>query len=122
MKKRKKHHLGTHLFLLLCAFVTIVPFVWMILTSLKTYDESIHIPLVWLPEKMQWENYAVVWNKFPILQLCVNTTIVMILCIVSQILVCSLAAYAFARLRFKGKEFLFMVCLGMMMIPGQWMN
>lgn len=67
MKKRKTCHIGTHLFLLLCALITVSPFIWMLLTSLKTYDESIRIPLVWFPKKLQWENYAVVWEKFPIL-------------------------------------------------------
>lgn len=119
MKQIRKIHWGTHLFLILCVAVTIIPFIWMVLTSLKTYDESIHIPLIWLPEKLQWENYAVVWEKFPILKLYLNTFIVMIMSMASQILVCSLAAFAFARLRFRGKNILFLICLGMMMIPTQ---
>ena len=119
MKRKKKTHLGTHLFLLFCSLITMIPCAWMILTSLKTYSESIQIPIQWFPASPQWSNYAVVWNKFPILKLYLNTFIVMILSMASQIIVCSLAAYAFARLRFKGKNFLFLLCLGMMMIPTQ---
>ncbi len=119
MKKTKKHQIGTHLFLIFCAALTLFPFVWMVLTSLKTYDESIRIPMTWLPEVPQWENYKIVWEKFPILQLYVNTFVVMVFSIVAQVAVCSLAAYAFARLKFPGKNFWFVLCLCMMMVPGQ---
>ena len=102
MRKRKAT-IAIHVFLIICALITLVPFGWMLLTSLKTYAESIQIPMVIFPELPQWSNYAKVWNNYPILRLYVNTFIVMILSIVSQILVCSLAAYAFARLKFPGK-------------------
>lgn len=119
MRKKTRSNMIVYLFLVLCGLITIVPFLWMVLTSLKTYGESIHIPLVFFPDKMQWENYASVWNKFPILKLYLNTFVVMMLSIISQVLVCSMAAYAFARLEFKGKNFLFLLCLSMMMIPSQ---
>ena len=91
MRKRKAT-IAIHAFLILCALITLVPFGWMLLTSLKTYAESIQIPMVVFSELPQWSNYAKVWNHYPILRLYVNTFIVMILSIVSQILVCSLAA------------------------------
>ena len=119
MKNRLKKNIAIHVFLIICALTTIVPFLWMILTSLQTDAESIRIPLVIFPEIPQWENYASVWNKFPIMRLYINTFGVMIISIISQILVCSLAAYAFARLEFPGKNFLFMISLSMMMIPYQ---
>ena len=119
MKNRLKKNIGIHVFLIICALTTIVPFLWMLLTSIKTYAESIRIPLVIFPEIPQWENYSSVWNKFPIMRLYVNTFMVMVISIVCQILVCSLAAYAFARLEFPGKNFLFMISLSMMMIPYQ---
>ena len=118
MRKRKAT-IAIHVFLIICALITLVPFGWMLLTSLKTYAESIQIPMVIFPELPQWSNYAKVWNNYPILRLYVNTFIVMILSIVSQILVCSLAAYAFARLKFPGKNLLFLLILSMMMIPSQ---
>lgn len=119
MKVINKKKIGIHIFLILCALTTIIPFAWMIITSLKTFGESVQIPLVLFPEKMQWSNYVSVWNKFPILQLYLNTFIVMIISIVTQIFICSLAAYAFARLEFQGKNLLFLLCLSMMMIPSQ---
>lgn len=119
MTGSKKQKLIVHLFLILCSVTTLIPFLWMILTALKTYGESIHIPMVFFPEYPQWQNFSAVWNKFPILRLYINTFLVMAASIVSQIAVCSLAAYAFARLRFPGKNLLFLLCLSMMMIPGQ---
>ena len=75
MKNRLKKNIGIHVFLIICALTTIVPFLWMLLTSIKTYAESIRIPLVIFPEIPQWENYSSVWNKFPIMRLYVNTFI-----------------------------------------------
>lgn len=117
--KIHKSHWILHLFLLLCALTTVVPFLWMVLTSLKTYDESIHIPLVIFPSVPQWINYETVLSNYPILHLYLNTFLVMFFSIASQLLICSLAAYAFARLRFPGKEFFFVLFLSMMMIPNQ---
>lgn len=118
-KQKRKSAYIIHIFLILCCLTTIFPFIWMILTSLKTYDESIRIPLTIFPETLQWENYSVVFQKFPVIRLYLNTFAVMILSIISQILICSLAAYAFARMRFPGKNFLFLLFLSMMMIPMQ---
>ena len=61
MRKRKAT-IAIHAFLILCALITLVPFGWMLLTSLKTYAESIQIPMVVFPELPQWSNYAKVWN------------------------------------------------------------
>lgn len=119
MKSKMKKNIWAYIFLIFCSLIAIVPFIWMILTSLKTYGESIHIPLIFLPEEPQLENYVSVWNKFPILRLYINTFAVMLISVISQVLICSLAAYAFARLHFPGKDFLFLICLSMMMIPGQ---
>ncbi len=116
---KTKAALVIHVFLILCCVTTIFPFVWMILTSLKTYDESIRIPLIIFPEVPIWENYVEVFQKFPVIRLYMNTFLVMIFSIVSQVLVCSLAGYAFARMRFPGKNLLFLLFLSMMMIPMQ---
>lgn len=116
--KRKYRYLN-HLALILVSATTIGPFLWMIVTSLKTYEESIRIPPTIWPEVLQFGNYSSVWNRFPILSFYTNTVFVMVMTLAGQILVCSLAAYAFARLEFPGKNGLFLLCLSMMMIPGQ---
>lgn len=105
--------------LVICALITIVPFLWMILTSFKTYEESIRIPTTIFPELFTMESYKEVLNKFPFLSFYANTFIVLVVTVVVQLAICSMAAYAFARLKFPGRDVIFMLLLGLMMIPGQ---
>ncbi len=108
-----------HIILILASFVSFGPFVWMFLTSIKTFEETIKIPVQFFPETPQWVNYSIVSNKlnFPLLYL--NTIVVTILSIAGQLLIVTLCAYAFARLNFPGKNILFLGMLALMMVPGQ---
>ncbi len=108
-----------HIILILASFVSFGPFVWMFLTSIKTFEETIKIPVQFFPEVPQWVNYSIVSNKlnFPLLYL--NTIIVTILSIAGQLLIVTLCAYAFDRLNFPGKNILFLGMLALMMVPGQ---
>lgn len=108
-----------HVLLILTCIITVGPFIWMFLTSIKTYEETIMIPVKIFPETPQWINYEIVWNKLPFVTLYLNTAIVTVFSIVGQLIVVSLAAYAFARMRFPGKNVIFLAMLAMMMIPGQ---
>lgn len=109
----------THVFLIIAAFVAFGPFIWMFLTSIKTYEETIQIPLKFFPEAVQWVNYAIVSAKLNFPQLYFNTIIVTIIMIVGQLLIVTTCAYAFDRLRFPGKNILFLGMLALMMVPGQ---
>ncbi|RNB87530.1 carbohydrate ABC transporter permease [Brevibacillus fluminis] len=95
------------------------PFLWMILTSLKTLGESQQVPPVIFPTVAQWKNYAEVLTTIPMLQFYWNTIITTILKVVGQVFLCSLAAYAFARIEFPGRNILFMLFLSVLMVPGQ---
>ncbi len=117
MKIVKKYWI--HLALLIVAVTTIGPFVWMFLTSLKTYEETIQVPLIWFPEKIQWINYQIVNEKYPFIRLYINTIIVVVSTVITQVTIASLAAYAFARLNFPGKNILFLMMLSLLMVPGQ---
>ncbi len=108
-----------YVFLVFCTVLTIGPFVWMFLTSVKTYQEAIQIPPTLFPENFQWRNYAVIAGKFPFLKLYFNTIVVVLFVVAGQLVISSMAAYAFARLRFPGQNILFVVILGLLMIPGQ---
>jgi multiple sugar transport system permease protein len=108
-----------HFVLIMGSAAMVVPFLWMILTSLKTYAESIHVPPVIIPADFQWENYKEVFGLLPFLKFMYNTFIVTILRTVGQLFLCSLAAYAFARIVFPGRNFLFMLALSVLMVPGQ---
>lgn len=109
----------THIFLILAAFVAFGPFIWMFLTSIKTYEETIQIPLKFFPEVVQWVNYAIISNKLNFPQLYFNTIVVTIMMIIGQLLIVTICAYAFDRLRFPGKNILFLGMLALMMVPGQ---
>ncbi|NLC43390.1 MAG: carbohydrate ABC transporter permease [Clostridiales bacterium] len=97
----------------------IIPFVWMISTALKSRGELFVYPPVWIPEKLQWVNFLTVFETLPFGQFFLNSMKVALLQTAGTLISCSSAAYAFARLRFWGKEALFAIVLLTMMIPGQ---
>lgn len=105
--------------LFLGIIVTIGPFIWMFLTSIKTYEEAIKIPPSIFPKITQWKNYQIVIDKFPFIQLYFNTFVVVAGVVIGQLFVSSLAAFAFARLEFPFKKILFVIVLSLLMIPGQ---
>lgn len=108
-----------HVILIVASFVAFGPFVWMFLTSIKTFEETIRIPVQFFPDVPQWINYGIVSSKlnFPLLYF--NTIVVTVLSIVGQLLVVTICAYAFDRLNFPGKSVLFLGMLALMMVPGQ---
>lgn len=108
-----------HALLVLASLVTIGPFLWMILTSFKTYEESILIPPTILPAHWMLDNYQIVLGKFPFGAFYFNTFAMVGMAILGQLVVCSMAAYAFARLTFPGRDLLFALCLSLLMVPGQ---
>mgnify|MGYP000929351411 CR=1 FL=1 len=114
-----KKKVGTYIVLILVALVTVGPFIWMIFTAFKTYEESIKIPPTILPSSWKLDNFITVYNKFPFRSFYINTFIMVIIIVIGQIVLCSMAAYAFARLEFPGKDFLFILMLALLMIPGQ---
>jgi multiple sugar transport system permease protein len=109
--------LAVHLVLILGSFVMVVPFFWMILTSFKTISESTVMPPVIFPESFQWSNYTRLFESFHFEYLYFNTIISTVIRVSSQLIFCSLAAYAFARIRFPGKAIFFFIILSVMMIP-----
>lgn len=108
-----------HVFLILGAFVSVGPFIWMFLTSIKTYEETIAIPVKFLPDVAQWVNYSIISEKLNFPRLYLNTILVAAMMIVGQILIVTICAYAFDRLNFPGKNVIFLGMLALMMVPGQ---
>ncbi len=103
------------------AFFFIIPLIWMILTSLKTTTEVFARPFKWFPAVPQWKNYVEVWtNQYaPMFQSFLNSLFIVVFSIVGQLTIASFAAYSFAKIKFKGKGWIFMLFLSSMMIPGQ---
>ena len=97
--------------------VFIVPLLWMISTSLKA-DENI-FSVRWIPEPAVWGNYTLALQAFPFLRYTVNTLVITALCILGAVISSATVGYAFARMRWPGRDVLFIVLLATMMIPPQ---
>lgn len=110
---------GSHLVLLLGCVIMALPFAWMFLSSLKTEPEIFIFPPRWWPETPQWSNYRAVVESMPFGWFVFNSFKIALLSVIGQLLSCSLAAYAFARMRFPGRETIFMIWLACLMIPVQ---
>ncbi len=119
LRRSSQSPLLIHLILVLGACVMVGPFVWMILTSLKTLGESTQVPPVVLPSKWQWSNYRDVWKTLPFADFYTNTILMTAGRTIGQVVFCSMAAYAFARIQFPGRDVLFILFLSVLMVPAQ---
>lgn len=109
----------TYVFLILVAIAVLFPFYWMIISSVKTLDEyRLSVPTFW-PNVFRWENYADAFAQANLWRLFGNTAYVGIVSTILSLVITILAAFAFARLEFKGKNVLFAALLATMMIPGE---
>lgn len=97
----------------------LVPFLWMLSTSVKPVDQVYAVPPVWIPREFQWQWYTDTWRKYGFLQYYRNTLTTCALNQVGMLFSCSAAAFAFARLRFRGRDILFLTLLSTMMLPSQ---
>jgi multiple sugar transport system permease protein len=105
--------------LAILAAACLVPFVWMVLTGLKPDNEVMSNPPTWIPSDFKWSNFTRAFSAFPFARFLVNTLWVGVAATSLQMVTSVLAAYAFARLRFKGRDILFLLYLGTLMIPQQ---
>ncbi|NLE44205.1 MAG: carbohydrate ABC transporter permease [Chloroflexi bacterium] len=103
--------------LLILGTVILLPFLWTLSSSLKPYGTGITFPPQFIPESFEWENYVKVLQTIPFTGYLKNSLLVTGLSLVGEVLSCSLVAFAFARLRFPGRNVLFMILLATMMIP-----
>jgi multiple sugar transport system permease protein len=101
------------------ALLMMAPFLYMISTSLKTPIEAVKFPPAWIPRPVVWRNYLDIWIQLPLARVSFNSAKISILATLGQVISCSLAAFAFSQLKYRGRDFLFMVVLATLMIPGQ---
>ena len=109
------------LYALVCAGVVTyaMPFVWMLSTAVKPGYQVYLVPPVWLPERYDWSNFWVPWNNLPFAQFYANTAIVTFFTVAGTLVSSSMVAFAFARMRFRGRDRLFLLVLSTMMLPNQ---
>jgi multiple sugar transport system permease protein len=105
--------------LIICALFMVVPFLWMISTSLKADQYVLVMPPRFFPQPLTLGSYVRLAELFPIQRMFVNSLLVATLTTLGQLLTCSMAAYAFARMHFRGSNVLFLVYLATLMIPFQ---
>lgn len=110
---------GFHVLLLSGVLIMLAPFAWMISTSLKDYSEVFTVPIRWIPSKPVWSNYVDAWNEAPFARYFFNSAFVASVTTIGQLTFSALAAYAFATMDFFGREVIFTLFLGLMMIPDQ---
>jgi multiple sugar transport system permease protein len=97
----------------------LLPLAWMLSVSLHDVRGVFQQPFIWLPTSPRWENYPEVMSLVPLGRYFFNTVIVTGLVLLGTLLSCSLVAYGFSRIRFRGRTVLFALCLSTMMLPGQ---
>ena len=95
----------------------ILPFLWMLSTSLKTPPEALRFPPTWIPQVFDFSNYVDAWRAVPFPLYFLNTIFVAFTVMIVVLITSSLAAYAFARMSFPGRETIFLLFLSMMMVP-----
>ena len=119
--KQRNIKILMHVVLIIMSFIMLVPFAWMVLTALKTNQEAISVsPFYILPHSgWHWENFGKVWQSYNFITLYKNTLLMIFWRVVCAVLTATMAGYAFGRLKFPGKNFLFSLILVQMMIPAQ---
>lgn len=116
---RKHNNLIPHLVLSLGAAVMVGPFVWQVLTSFKTFGESIQVPPVVFPAEFNLNNYFAVFNSLAFDAMFINTVVMTFFRTAGQVMFCSMAGFAFARLHFPFRDLIFVLFLAVLMVPSQ---
>lgn len=110
---------GLYVVLVPAALFALVPFAWMLSTSVKPNDRLLAIPPELWPTVANLASYQRVWASFPVPQFFLNSLVVAVGTTIGQVITCSMAAYAFARLSWRGRELVFLLYLATLMVPFQ---
>jgi len=105
--------------LIIFAILFLTPFYWMFATALKGSEQVFQLPPAWVPQPLVWENFAQVFREVPFGRFLTNSVVLVVWNVVGQVTSCTLIAYGFARLRFPGRNVLFMILLATLMVPSQ---
>ena len=126
VKLKTRHSTGNrlkrgilYLLLILGGLFMLLPFLWMLSTALKSSDAIMIFPPEWIPKSATLDNFKEVMTTMPMGQFLKNSVFVSLITTFFQVLLCSMAGYAFARIEFKGREVLFVIYLATLMVPTQ---
>ncbi len=109
----------SHLVVAATALAVGLPFLWMLTTAIKSPVEVAQFPPIWWPQKIRWDNFAKAWSVAPFGRFYVNSFVTAVTGVALEVSIASLSAYAFAVIRFKYRDFFFLVMLAALMIPSQ---
>ncbi|WP_419887810.1 carbohydrate ABC transporter permease [Neobacillus niacini] len=118
-RKKKVSRFSAQIVLIIASFFFMIPFIWMVSTSLKPLTQVFTFPPEWIPKPVKWSNYIDAMNYIPFFTYLKNTIIITVLSTVGAVLSCPIVAYSFAKLKWPGRNILFIITIGVMMIPGQ---
>lgn len=111
--------IATYSILIFGTVFILLPFIWMVLTSLKPSNEVLLMPPKWFPSKIRWQNYVEAFHAAPFARYFFNSVAVTFLITAGELFTTIFAAFAFAQLEFKGKQLLFLLLVATMMVPGE---
>lgn len=97
----------------------LVPFYWMVISSLKLNKDVFSIPMRWWPETVHWENYQVIWKKIPLVTFFLNTAKLTLITTLVQLCTCTFAAYGFSKCKFVGRDIIFLMYVTTIAVPWQ---
>jgi multiple sugar transport system permease protein len=118
-QRRGGSHVVAHIVLGTGGLIMAFPFLWQIIMSLSTNAEVQSVTPVFWPQELRWSNYANVFERLPFLDQLQTSVLITAIRTVAQILFCTLAGYAFARMRFRGRAILLALVLSILMVPSQ---
>ncbi len=118
-RRRKLPFSPWHLVLIPATIVLIFPFAWLLVTSIETPAEALHFPPILIPHRLDFGNYSQALQAAPFSRFFINSAVVAVVTVFSNLVLCALAGYAFARYRFLGRTALFVLIMSTLMVPFQ---
>ena len=109
----------TYILLIALALIMLLPFIWMFSASLKLDKDVFRFPIAWIPQNPQWSNYQTIWTRIPFLTFFYNSLKLTAIITFLQVATSSFAAYAFAKLEFRGRNILFLAYIASIAVPWQ---
>ena len=117
--KSKSLNIFLYLGLIALSLFMLVPFYWMVISSLKLNKDVFSIPMTWWPETVHLENYKIIWKKLPLVTFFFNTAKLTVITTVIQLFTSCFAAYGFTKTRFKGRDLIFLMYVTTIAVPWQ---
>ena len=118
-KKKQVSKIVLYVVLIVTSIFMLIPFYWMVISSLKLNKDVFSVPMKWIVEEPAWNNYQIIWKKLPLFTFFMNTAKITIITTIIQLFTSCFAAYGFAKTNFKGKNAIFLMYVTTIAIPWQ---